>query len=86
MFLRKNNKIGNILKEKKVKGKKLVVGVLGADMLCVIHGATVENTLFEDGDGANIFRVFNLTQTFLNLKKKLLLTRGVQKTRENQKD
>jgi hypothetical protein len=55
-------------------------------MLCVIHGATVENTLFEDGDGANIFRVFNLTQTFLNLKKKLLLTRGVQKTRENQKD
>jgi hypothetical protein len=25
-------------------------------MLCVIHGATVENILFEDGDGAYIFR------------------------------
>ncbi|KAH0638566.1 hypothetical protein KY285_035152 [Solanum tuberosum] len=28
----------------------------------VIHGATVENTLFEDGDGANTFRAFNPTQ------------------------
>ncbi|CAN4107921.1 unnamed protein product [Withania somnifera] len=27
-----------------------VVGVLGAALLCAIHGATVENTLFEDGD------------------------------------
>jgi photosystem II P680 reaction center D2 protein len=27
-----------------------------------IHGATVENTLFEDGDGANTFRAFNPTQ------------------------
>ncbi|OMO67163.1 Photosynthetic reaction centre, L/M [Corchorus olitorius] len=30
-----------------------VAGVLGAALLCAIHGATVENTLFVDGDGAN---------------------------------
>ena len=30
-----------------------VAGVLGAALLCAIHGATVENTIFEDGDGAN---------------------------------
>ncbi|GJS27069.1 putative photosynthetic reaction centre, L/M, photosystem antenna protein-like protein [Tanacetum coccineum] len=39
-----------------------VAGVLGAALLCAIHGATVENTLFEDGDGANTFRAFNPTQ------------------------
>jgi photosystem II P680 reaction center D2 protein len=38
-----------------------VAGVLAA-LLCAIHGATVENTLFEDGDGANTFRAFNPTQ------------------------
>ena len=38
-----------------------VVGVLGATLLCAVHGATVENTLFEDGD-TNIFRAFNTTQ------------------------
>ena len=27
-----------------------VAGVLGAALLCAIHGATVENTLFEEGD------------------------------------
>jgi hypothetical protein len=47
---------------------------LGATLLCAIHGATVENILFEDGDGANTFRAFNLTQAFLHLKKKNLLT------------
>ena len=31
-------------------------------ILCAIHGATVENTLFEDGDGSNTFRAFNPTQ------------------------
>ena len=31
-------------------------------LLCTIHGATIENTLFEDGDGANTFRAFNPTQ------------------------
>ena len=36
-----------------------VAGVLGAALLCAIHGATVEKTLFEDGDGANTFRAFN---------------------------
>jgi photosystem II P680 reaction center D2 protein len=39
-----------------------VAGILGAALLCAIHGATVENTLFEDGDGANTFRAFNPTQ------------------------
>jgi len=38
-----------------------VAGVLGAALLCAIHGATVENTLFEDGDGSNTFRAFNPT-------------------------
>ncbi|KAL4202132.1 hypothetical protein AMTRI_Chr02g219550 [Amborella trichopoda] len=39
-----------------------VAGVLGIALLCVIHVATVENTLFEDGDGAHTFRAFNTTQ------------------------
>ncbi|KAK4733664.1 hypothetical protein R3W88_007925 [Solanum pinnatisectum] len=39
-----------------------VAGILGAALLCAIHGATVGNTLFEDGDGANTFRAFNPTQ------------------------
>ncbi|KAF9615745.1 hypothetical protein IFM89_026202 [Coptis chinensis] len=39
-----------------------VVGVLGAALLCAIHGATVENTLFKDGDSENTFRAFNPTQ------------------------
>jgi photosystem II P680 reaction center D2 protein len=40
-----------------------VAGVLGVVLLCAIHGATEENTLFEDGDGANTFRAFNPTQS-----------------------
>ena len=32
-------------------------------LLCAIHGATVENTLFEDGDSSNTFRAFNPTQS-----------------------
>ncbi|KAL3538015.1 hypothetical protein ACH5RR_001381 [Cinchona calisaya] len=39
-----------------------VVGVLGAALLCAIHGATIENNLFEDGNGANTFCAFNPTQ------------------------
>ncbi len=39
-----------------------VAGILGGALLCAIHGATVENTLFEDGDGGNTFRAFNPTQ------------------------
>jgi hypothetical protein len=42
-------------------------------LLRIIHGATGENTLFDDG--TNTFRVLNPTQIFLHLKKKLLLTR-----------
>jgi hypothetical protein len=47
---------------------------LGTTLLCAIYGAIVENTLFEDGDAANIFCAFNPTQAFLYLEKKLLLT------------
>ena len=35
-----------------------VAGILGGALLCAIHGATVENTLFEDGDASNTFRAF----------------------------
>ena len=48
---------------------------MGAAPLCTIHGGTVKNTLFEDGDRANTFHAFNPTQVFLHLKKKLLFTR-----------
>jgi hypothetical protein len=48
---------------------------LGAALLCPFHGATVKNTLFEDGDSANTFHAFNPTQVFLYLKKQLLFTR-----------
>jgi len=33
-----------------------VTDELGAALLCTTHGATVENTLFKDGDGTNTFR------------------------------
>ena len=56
-------------------GKKLVAGILGVALLCAIHGATVENIFFKDGDGLITFCSFNSTQAFLHLKKKLLLTR-----------
>ncbi|MGK7873559.1 MAG: photosystem II D2 protein (photosystem q(a) protein), partial [Xenococcaceae cyanobacterium] len=39
-----------------------VAGVLGGALLCAIHGATVENTLFEDSDEADTFRAFEPTQ------------------------
>jgi len=35
-----------------------VASVLGAALLCPIHGAIVEKTLFENGDGANTFRAW----------------------------
>ena len=62
------------LKRKKLKGIKLVAGVLGVGMLCAIHDPTMENTLYENSDGANTFRAFNSSHAFLHLKKKLLLT------------
>jgi len=49
---------------------KLILGVLSDIMLCVIHDAIVENTLFEDGDDVNTLCAFNPTQAFLHLKKK----------------
>jgi hypothetical protein len=56
-------------------GIKLVSDIWGAALLCAIHGASIENTLFEDGGSANTFCVFNPTRTFLHLKKILFLTR-----------
>merc|ERR1739838_809897 len=40
-----------------------VAGILGGALLCAIHGATVENTLFQDGEGSNTFRAFEPTQS-----------------------
>ncbi|TVQ11174.1 MAG: photosystem II D2 protein (photosystem q(a) protein) [Leptolyngbya sp. DLM2.Bin27] len=39
-----------------------VTGVLGGALLCAIHGATVQNTLFKDSDGKNTFRGFSTAQ------------------------
>jgi photosystem II P680 reaction center D2 protein len=39
-----------------------VAGILGGALLCAIHGATVENTLFEDSDQSNTFKAFEPTQ------------------------
>jgi len=39
---------------------------MGAALLCAIHDAIVENTLVRDGDNANTFLTFNLTQIFLH--------------------
>jgi photosystem II P680 reaction center D2 protein len=38
-----------------------VAGILGGALLCAIHGATVENTLFEDGDAAHFILVYTYT-------------------------
>ena len=35
-----------------------VAGILGGALLSAIHGVTVENTLYEDGEQANTFRAF----------------------------
>jgi len=47
---------------------------LGIALLCPFHGAIVKNTLFENGDGTNTFRVLNPTQAFLHFNFFLLLT------------
>jgi hypothetical protein len=39
-----------------------VAGILGGALLCAIHGATVENTLYEDSDQSNTFKAFEPTQ------------------------
>jgi photosystem II P680 reaction center D2 protein len=40
-----------------------VGGILGGALLSAIHGATVENTLFRDGEASTTFRAFSPTQT-----------------------
>jgi photosystem II P680 reaction center D2 protein len=40
-----------------------VGGILGGALLSAIHGATVENTLFRDGEAYTTFRAFSPTQT-----------------------
>ena len=49
-----------------------VASVLGAALPCAIHGATIVNTLFEDGDGANTFHAFNPTQAIIFLYMKFI--------------
>jgi hypothetical protein len=49
------------------------VGVLHCSAM-LYSRCIVENTLFEDDNDENTFRVFNSTQVFLYLKKELLLT------------
>ena len=44
-------------------------------LICAIHGATIENILFEDTDGANTFRIFLSNLSIFTFEKKLLLTR-----------
>ena len=39
-----------------------VAGILGGALLSAIHGVTVENTLYQDGDDANTFKAFDSTQ------------------------
>ena len=39
-----------------------VAGILGGALLCAIHGVTVENTLYEDGDKQTLSKAFDLTQ------------------------
>jgi len=75
---RKKNKIKKILKWIKLKGKKLVAGVLDAAMLCAIHVTTIENTLCKEGDGTKL-QIYSVLLTQLKYfhickKNKLLLT------------
>ena len=39
-----------------------VAGILGGLLLSAIHGVTVENTLYEDGEGTNTFKGFQSDQ------------------------
>ena len=39
-----------------------VAGILGGALLSAIHGVTVENTLYQDGEDANTFKAFDSTQ------------------------
>ena len=44
-----------------------VAGILGGALLSAIHGVTVENTLYEDGEQANTFKSFRLHSGGRNL-------------------
>ena len=44
-----------------------VAGILGGALWCAIHGATVENTRFEDGEQANTFKAFEPTKRLFGL-------------------
>ena len=50
-----------------------VAGILGGALLSAIHGVTVENTLYEDGEQAN-------TLIFLILRRKRRLTQWLRRT------
>jgi photosystem II P680 reaction center D2 protein len=39
-----------------------VAGILGGALLSAIHGVTVENTLYQDGEMSNTFKAFDGTQ------------------------
>ena len=39
-----------------------VAGILGGALLSAIHGVTVENTLYQDGEQANTFKAFDSTR------------------------
>ena len=39
-----------------------VAGILGGALLSAIHGVTVENTLYQDGEQSNTFKAFEPTQ------------------------
>jgi len=76
--MKKEKKIKDILKWIKLKGEKLVAGVLDAAMLCAIHVTTIENTLCKEGDDTKLqIHSVLLTQLkyfYICKKKKLLLT------------
>jgi hypothetical protein len=74
----KNKLSSKYLKQKKLKGKKLIIGVFGAALLCAIDGATIESTLFKDGDYANTLHVLTQLKYFYILKKLLLIHCGAR--------
>ena len=44
-----------------------VAGILGGALLSAIHGVTVENTLYQDGEQANTFKAFDSNSRRRNL-------------------
>ncbi|EYU30264.1 hypothetical protein MIMGU_mgv1a023698mg [Erythranthe guttata] len=58
-----------------------VSDVLGAALLCGIHGDTGENTLFEDGDGANT--ALGAVGLAMNLRPYDLVSQEIRAPHEN---